>query len=109
GLVHFIGSDFFPTVDSGQIRLHARTPAGTRIEQTEVIFASMEDEIRRTLPKGEIETVIDNIGIPNGGFNLAYGDSPTIGVGDGDILISLKEGRRGKTADYVDVLRNRLH
>jgi multidrug efflux pump subunit AcrB len=109
GLVHFIGSDFFPTVDSGQIRLHARTPAGTRIEQTEVIFASMEDEIRRTLPKGEIETIIDNIGIPNGGFNLAYGDSPTIGVGDGDILISLKEDRRGKTADYADSLRKRLH
>jgi multidrug efflux pump subunit AcrB len=109
GLVHFIGSDFFPTVDSGQIRLHARTPAGTRIEQTEVVFASMEDEIRHALPKGEIETIIDNIGIPNGGFNLAYGDSPTIGVGDGDILISLKEDRRGKTADYIDLLRKDLH
>jgi len=108
GLVRFIGSDFFPTVDSGQIRLHARTPAGTRIEQTEVVFASMEDEIRHALPKGEIETIIDNIGIPNGGFNLAYGDSPTIGVGDGDILISLKEDRRGKTADYVDLLRKDL-
>ena len=109
GLVHFIGSDFFPTVDSGQIRLHARAPSGTRIEQTEVVFASMEDEIRRALPKGEIETIIDNIGIPNGGFNLAYGDSPTIGMGDGDILISLRKDRRGKTADYVDVLRKHLH
>jgi multidrug efflux pump subunit AcrB len=109
GLVQFIGSDFFPTVDSGQIRLHARAPAGTRIEQTEVIFAGMEDEVRRTLPKGEIETIIDNIGIPNGGFNLAYGDSPTIGVGDGDILISLNKDRRGKTADYADILRKRLH
>ena len=109
GLVHFIGSDFFPTVDSRQIRLHARTPSGTRIEQTEVIFANMEDEIRRALPKGEIETIIDNIGIPNGGFNLAYGDSPTIGVGDGDMLISLRKEGRGKTADYVDLLRKHLH
>ena len=109
GLAHFIGSDFFPTVDSRQIRLHARTPSGTRIEQTEVIFANMEDEIRRVLPKGEIETIIDNIGIPNGGFNLAYGDSPTIGVGDGDMLISLRKEGSGKTADYVDLLRKHLH
>ena len=109
GLIHFIGSDFFPTVDSGQIRLHARAPAGTRIEQTEMIFASIEDEIRRALPRNEIENIIDNIGIPNGGFNLAYGDSPTIGVGDGDILISLKETRRGRVADYTDLLRDRLH
>ncbi len=107
GLVHFIGSDFFPTVDSGQLRLHARGPSGTRIEQTEVIFANIEAEIRRALPKGEVETIIDNIGIPNGGFNLAYGDSPTIGFGDGDILVSLKES--GRTAEYTDLLRKRLH
>src|SRR5208283_4362483 len=91
-LAGFIGRDFFPTVDSGQMRLHARAPAGTRIERTEEIFASIEREIRQELPPGEIDTVIDNIGVPNGGFNLAFGDNPTLGTGDGDILISLKEG-----------------
>src|SRR5579863_3681029 len=69
GLINFIGSDFFPTVDSGQMRLHARAPAGTRIEQTEVIFGDIENDIRSALPRGEIETIIDNIGLPNGGFN----------------------------------------
>ncbi|HVW85771.1 MAG TPA: efflux RND transporter permease subunit, partial [Bryobacteraceae bacterium] len=107
GLIKFVGSDFFPTVDSGQMRLHARTPAGTRIEQTEVIFANIENDIRAILP-GEVESVIDNIGLPNGGFNLAYSDSPTIGVGDGDILISLRKDRRQSTPEYEDMLRKRL-
>ena len=109
GLATFIGRDFFPTVDSGQMRLHARTPSGTRIEDTELRFAAIEDSIREIIPPQEIDTVIDNIGIPNGGFNLAFGDSPTIGTGDGDILISLKEGEHGSTADYLQRLRKRLH
>ena len=71
------------------MRLHARAPAGTRLEETELIFADIEDEIRQVIPPREIENIIDNIGLPNGGFNLAFGDSPTIGVSDGDILISL--------------------
>ena len=79
-LAPLIGRDFFPTVDSGQMRLHARAPAGTRIEKTEQIFAEIEDEIRQVIPPREIENIIDNIGIPNGGFNLAFGDSPTLGV-----------------------------
>jgi multidrug efflux pump subunit AcrB len=108
GLVHFIGSDFFPTVDSGQIRMHARAAAGTRVEQTEVIFSQIEDQIRRVIPSSEISTVIDNIGIPNGGFNLAFGDSPTIGNGDGEILISLKDQRHTSTAEYTDRLRRHL-
>jgi multidrug efflux pump subunit AcrB len=108
GLINFIGSDFFPTVDSGQMRLHARTPSGTRIEETEQIFARIERDIRGTLPRGEIETIIDNIGLPNGGFNLAYSDSPTIGVGDGDILISLSPGRTHATAEYQSELRRSL-
>ena len=62
------------------MRLHARAPAGTRIEETELLFADIEDEIRQVIPPREIDTIIDNIGIPNGGFNLAFGDSPTIGV-----------------------------
>jgi multidrug efflux pump subunit AcrB len=108
-LAGFIGRDFFPTVDSGQMRLHARAPAGTRIEQTEVIFADIENEIRQVIPQREIDTIIDNIGIPNGGFNLAFGDSPTIGTADGDILISLNPEEHGPTARYTDQLRKRLH
>jgi multidrug efflux pump subunit AcrB len=108
-LAMFIGRDFFPTVDSGQMRLHARTPAGTRIEQTEVVFAAIEREIRDIIPPDEIANIIDNIGIPNGGFNLAFGDSPTIGTGDGDILISLHPENHGPTAEYTNRLRKRLH
>jgi multidrug efflux pump subunit AcrB len=108
-LAAFIGRDFFPTVDSGSMRLHARAPAGTRIESTEMIFANIENEIRQIIPPREINTIIDNIGIPNGGFNLAFGDNPTIGVSDGDILISLKEGEHGSTAEYTDRLRKHLH
>jgi multidrug efflux pump subunit AcrB len=109
GLIHFIGSDFFPTVDSGQLRLHARTAAGTRLEQAEVIFGQIEDEIRKVIPPSELGTVIDNIGLPNGGFNLAFGDNPTLGTGDGEILLSLKERRTASTAEYQDRLRKRLN
>ena len=108
-LATFIGRDFFPTVDSGQMRLHARAPSGTRIEQTEVVFANIEREIRDIIPANEIKNIIDNIGIPNGGFNLAFGDSPTIGPGDGDILISLDPENHGPTAEYTNRLRKRLH
>jgi len=108
-LVPFVGQDFFPTVDSGQLRLHARAPVGTRIEKTELIFAAIDDEIRQVIPPGEIDTIIDNIGIPFGGFNLAFGDSTTIGTDDGDILISLKSEKHGPTGEYIDKLRKRLH
>ncbi|HSV15950.1 MAG TPA: efflux RND transporter permease subunit, partial [Tepidisphaeraceae bacterium] len=108
-LMVFIGRDFFPTVDSGQMRLHARAPAGTRLEETELRFAKIEDEIRQVIPPREIGMITDNIGIPNGGFNLAFGDSPTLGVSDGDILISLTAEEHGSTAEYTDRLRKRLH
>ena len=108
-LVKFVGEDFFPTVDSGSMRLHARAPAGTRIEKTEMLFAQIEDEIKQVIPPGEIQNIIDNIGIPNGGFNLAFGDNPTLGVGDGDILISLDPEKHGPTAEYTDRLRKRLN
>src|SRR5271168_1270307 len=86
GLVYLIGSDFFPTVDSGQIRLHVRAPAGTRIEKTEMIFADVENAIRQVIPKSELQTILDNIGLPPGGFNLAFGDNPNIGPNDGEVL-----------------------
>src|SRR5207244_12488401 len=77
GLMWLVGRDFFPNVDSGQMRLHARAPAGTRIEQTEVRFAELEREIRAAIPPSEIDTLIDNIGIPNSWTSLAQGDIPT--------------------------------
>jgi len=104
-----VGRDFFPSVDSGQMRLHAIAPTGTRIEETEALFSRIDAEIRRVIPPGDIDTVIDNIGIPFGGFNLAFGDSTTLGSGDGDILISLKQGDHGPTAVYTDRLRKHLH
>src|SRR5581483_3842693 len=75
-LVRLIGSDFFPDVDAGTLRLHARMPPGTRIEQTEARFAELERQIRRTLPPEEIDTILDNIGIPNAWASLAQGDVP---------------------------------
>jgi multidrug efflux pump subunit AcrB len=108
GLIYLVGSDFFPTVDSGQIRLHARAPAGTRIEKTEMIFAEMENEIRSVIAPSELDTILDNIGLPNGGFNLGFGDSPAIGASDGDILISLKP-EHTPSAVYTEQLRKRLH
>ncbi len=107
-LAPLVGEDFFPTVDSGQMRLHARAPTGTRIEKTEQIFAQIEDQIRQVIPQREIDNIIDNIGLPNNGLNLALGDTATIGTDDGDILISLK-GEHGSTAEYTDRLRERLH
>ena len=91
GLVYLVGRDFFPTVDSGQIRLHAQAAPGTRVEKTELIFAEIEREIRNVIPPGELDTILDNIGVPPGGFNLAFGDSSVIGENDGDILISLTQ------------------
>jgi multidrug efflux pump subunit AcrB len=108
-LAPLIGRDFFPTVDSGAMRLHARAPSGTRLEKTEQIFAAIENEIRQVVPAKEITDIIDNIGLPNGGFNLAFGDNPSLGVSDGDILISLKADEHGSTAEYTDRLRKRLN
>jgi multidrug efflux pump subunit AcrB len=107
-LAPMVGRDFFPTVDSGQMRLHARAPAGTRIEETEQIFASIEDVIRNIVPAREMDNIIDIIGLPQSPVNLASGDSPTIGVGDGEILISLKEDH-GPTKEYLTRIRKVLH
>jgi multidrug efflux pump subunit AcrB len=106
-LILAIGRDFFPYVDSGQMRLHVLPPPGTRIEQSEIIFASIEEEIRKILPPNSIEMILDNIGLPNGGFNLAFGNSATISNSDGDIQISLNPGER-RTQEYTRELRKRL-
>ncbi len=89
GLVFVVGTDFFPNVDSGQLRLHVRAPEGTRIEETERVFGRVEDRIRQTLKPGELTQVIDDIGLPSSGFALAWGDNATVGAADGEILISL--------------------
>jgi multidrug efflux pump subunit AcrB len=108
GLVFFVGKDFFPNVDAGQIRLHARAPAGTRIEATEARFGAIEREIRNVIPAGEIDNVLDNIGIPNSWTAIAQGDPPNISSADGDLYISLKENHR-PTRDYEVMLRKHLH
>ena len=108
GLVFLVGEDFFPDVDSGQMRLHARGPAGTRIEETEARFAALEREIRAVIPADEIDTLIDNIGIPNSWPAIAQGDIPTISSADGEILISLNKEKHGSTRDYEVLLRKRL-
>ena len=106
-LLPFIGKNFFPNVDAGLIRLHIRAPAGTRLEETEHLFSKVEAEIRKTIPPGEIDTVIDNIGLPVGGVNLAFSDISTIGSLDGDMLISLKE-KHGPTETYTEALRHKF-
>ena len=108
GLGWLVGEDFFPAVDSGQMRLHARGPAGMRIEETEVRFSDLEREIRSAIPPGEIEMLIDNIGIPNSWPAIAQGDIPTISSADGEILISLNKEKHGPTRDYEVLLRKRL-
>ncbi len=105
GLVFLVGEDFFPTVDSGQIQLHAQAPAGTRIEETERRFAIIESDIRGVIPASEMDTIIDNIGIPNSWGSLAQGDIPTISTADGEILISLHKEKHGPTRDYEVKLR----
>jgi len=107
GLVVFIGNDFFPYVDSGQMRLHVRCATGTRIEEAERIFAGVEEEIRGVIPAQELDSILDNIGLPTSGINLAFSDSATVGDGDGEILISLKANHH-PTQDYTRQLRERL-
>ncbi len=102
-----IGRDFFPYVDSGQMRLHVAPPPGTRIEQAELIFAAVEAEIRHTLPPDRVDLILDNIGLPNLSYNLAFGNNATISNSDGDVLISLKPGKR-ETLDLRRKLRERL-
>jgi multidrug efflux pump subunit AcrB len=106
-LVRVVGTDFFPYVDSGQMRLHVIAPEGTRIEETELVFARVDAAIRQEIGAENIDVLVDNIGLPNSGFNLASGDIATVGPEDGEILISLKE--HGRTKEYERRLRAALH
>ena len=102
-----IGEDFFPYVDSGQMRLHINPPQGMRIEDSEQYFASVEREIRKIIPPDRIKLFLDNIGLPNSGINLAFGTSATISNSDGEILIALQPGKR-ETTEYQRELRDQL-
>jgi multidrug efflux pump subunit AcrB len=106
-LFMFVGRDFFPIIDGGQIQLHVRAPAGTRIEKTEQIFQAIEDKIREVIPEGERDMIVDNIGLPARSYNYAFGDGTAIGVNDGVILIALKEGH-APTGTYITKLRQVL-
>ena len=106
-LFPLLGKDFFPAVDGGQFRLHVRGPAGMRLEETQKLFAQVEDHIHKLVPAGELDGTIDNIGVPVSGINLALGDPSMISTADGEILVSLKANHR-PTAAYVTALRTDL-
>jgi multidrug efflux pump subunit AcrB len=106
-LAVFVGRDFFPVIDGGQIELHVRAPAGTRIEKTEQIFQAIEDKIRQVIPENERQLIVDNIGLPARAYNYAFSDGTAIGVNDGVILVALKDGH-APTAQYIHRLREVL-
>jgi len=106
-LALFVGSDFFPQVDAGLIQLHVRAPARTRIERTEQIFHAVEADIRRQIPSRDLGLILDNIGLPDQLYNLAFTDGATIGVNDGQMQIQLNEGH-APAADYMKKLRLEL-
>ncbi len=107
-LYPWLGQDFFPSVDGGQFKLHVRAHTGTRIEDTARLCDQVENDIRAEIPKSELGTVIDNIGLPYSGLNLSYSNSAPVGTGDADILVSLAEKHR-PTVEYMRLLRDRLN
>ena len=107
-LIPFLGRDFFPSVDAGQFRLHVRAPAGTRLESTQERFFQVGRAIREVIPPNEIQNVLDNIGLPTSGINLAFSDNATISSADGEILVALNPNHK-PTAQYVRILREKLH
>lgn len=107
GLVPFLGADFFPSTDSGQFILHVRAPTGMRIEDTAKLFDEVEARIRKEIPPAQIDNILDNIGLPYAAMNIQHLTNGTLGVSDGDIMVSLKEDHR-PTAGYVAALRRDL-
>ncbi|SDD32399.1 Multidrug efflux pump subunit AcrB [Massilia sp. PDC64] len=106
-LVPFLGSNFFPAVDSGQVLIHARVPVGTRVEETALRFAQIEKTIRTVIPSSQIATMVDNIGLPSSSINTTYNNTGTMGSQDGDFQIALGE-EHAPTAEYVAKLRTVL-
>src|ERR1700710_1565259 len=107
GLAPYLGQDFFPTVDGGQIKLHIRAATGTRIEETTSLADRIGTAIHGIVPSNELDGIVSNIGLSVSGINMAYNNSGTIGVGDPDILISLKPNH-APTDDYIKAMRDKL-
>jgi multidrug efflux pump subunit AcrB len=107
GLWPFLGENFFPSVDSGQILMHVRAQPGTRIEETARLFDLIEQTVRSTIPPNQLNNIVDNIGLPFSGINMAYQNTGTIGPEDGDALISLKEDH-APTETFIKKLRTVL-
>ena len=103
-LIPWLGQDFFPSVDSGTFKLHLRAPTGMRIEETANLCDLVEQSIRRQIPAGEVQSVIDNIGLPYSGINLSYSNSAPIGTQDADVLVNLSANHH-PTDDYIRQLR----
>ena len=107
-LVVVLGRDFFPKVDAGQIRLHFRARTGLRIEETARLADQVDAVIRETIPPAELQTILDNIGVPYSGINLSYSNSGTFGTSDAEIMVQLKEERGKPTIAYINDLREKL-
>jgi multidrug efflux pump subunit AcrB len=107
GLAPFLGQDFFPSIDSGAIKIHMRAPTGTRIEETTRLTDEVEQKIRSIIPPDRLTSVVNNIGLPSSGINLSYQNTGTIGVFDADMLVSLREGPTPTDA-YIKTLREQL-
>ena len=108
GLFFFLGEDFFPQVDAGLLRLHVRARAGLRVEETARLCDEIESVLRQEIPQGQLQTILDNIGLPNSGINQSYSSNGTIGSSDAEILIALDPEKHPPTADLTRRLREVL-
>ncbi len=108
GLVFFLGEDFFPSVDAGLMRLHLRARAGLRVEETARLTDEVEKYLRQQIPKDELVTILDNIGLPYSGINLSYSNSGVIGTSDAEILVGLNAEHHHPTGEYIRKLREEL-
>jgi multidrug efflux pump subunit AcrB len=107
-LFMFVGTDYFPAIDAGQMTLHVRAAPGTRIEQAEILFQQVENTIRQVVPRNELGTIIDNIGLPASNYNFAFGNGTFVAYNDGEILVTLAP-EHGSTFAYQKRLRTLLH
>jgi CzcA family heavy metal efflux pump len=108
GLIFILGQDFFPSIDAGMFRMHLRGPAGLRIEETARVTDEVEQQIRREIPRNELVTILDNIGLPYSSINTTYSTGGTFGTSDAEILVSLNQEHHRPTAEYVRKLREDL-
>jgi multidrug efflux pump subunit AcrB len=107
-LLPFIGRDFFPSVDTGQFRLHVRAMPGTRIEESAVLFSKVEQQIRQVIPADQLDLVLDDIGLPQDPIDFTFGFTPNIGAFDGEVLVSLNQKHHASTEKYIEQLRRVL-